>query len=357
MSQKLKEAIESLALERGFAAFGVTKSELHAYAPYYRQWVARGFHAGAPYLTKHGNKRLNPFLLFPQAKSVLMVRFNYLPPEHRPLKAIKDPHSAQVARYAFGQDYHNVLKKKLKDWARAIEVLPEVQALSFRAFVDSGPLLEKPLAVEAGLGWQGRNGLLIHPDVGSWFFLGSLITNLDLPEDTPIADRCGKCRACVKYCPTGAIVGDKVIDSTRCLAYLSIEYQGVIEERWRRAFGTRIFGCDDCQLICPWNRYAEPTTEQAFWATHGLEEPDLLRLYSLTEEQYRQWFEQSPIKRPGYAAWLRNIAIAIGNAPYKEDYQLLLKERARHKNPVVAEHALWALKEQELKRKLAPKLS
>lgn len=350
MSIELKAAIEKLALDNGFEAFGVTKSQLESYAPYYRQWVARGFHGGAPYLTKHGNKRLNPFLLFPQARSILMVRFNYLPPEHRPLKSKIEPHTAQVARYAFGQDYHDVLRKKLKDWAKAIEALPEVQALSFKAFVDSGPILEKPLAVEAGLGWQGRNGLLIHPDAGSWFFLGSLITNIELPEDGPMQDQCGKCRACINYCPTGAIVGDKIVDSMRCLAYLSIEYQGVIEERWRKAFGTRIFGCDDCQLICPWNRYAKPTREAAFWASRGLESPDLLKLYSLTEQQYQTLFDGSPLKRPGYAAFLRNVAIAIGNSPYRKEYEGLLQERALSQNLLIAEHASWALAEQRAKK-------
>lgn len=352
MSQELKEAIGQLALNLGFDAFGVTKSQLKNYAPYYRQWVARGFHGGAPYLTKHGNKRLNPFLLFPQARSVLMVRFNYLPPEHRPLKSTQDPHTAQIARYAFGKDYHDVLRHKLRQWAIAIQALPEVQSLSFKAFVDSGPILEKPLAVEAGLGWQGRNGLLISPQDGSWFFLGSLITNLDLPEDQPIKEQCGKCRACIKFCPTGAIVGDKIVDSKKCLAYLSIEHQGIIEEKWRKYFGTRIFGCDDCQLICPWNRYAQPTIEQAFWAQRGLDNPDLLILYSLTVAEYDDWFQGSPMKRPGYAAFLRNVAIAIGNAPYREEYEALLMQRSLSDNPVIAVHANWALAEQRRKKAL-----
>lgn len=352
MSQELKDAIEALAREQGFDGFGVTKSTLKKYAPYYRQWVARGLHAWAPYLTKHGNKRLNPFELFPQAKSVLMVRFNYLPAEHRPLKAPLAPHVAQVARYAFGRDYHKVLKKKLKALAQKIEDLPLVKSLSYRPFVDSGPLLEKPLAVEAGLGWQGRNGLLIHPQAGSWFFLGSLITDLDLPEDQPQSEQCGKCRACIKYCPTGAIVGDKIIDSQRCLAYLSIEHQGIIPEKWRKAFGTRIFGCDDCQLICPWNRYATPTQEPNFWAQNGLDNADLLKLYALSEQEYEQWFISSPLKRPGYISWLRNVSIAIGNAPYRKEYLPLLKQRALSGHDVVAEHAQWALNEQLRKAQL-----
>ena len=342
----LTQAIKEIGLRLGFNQIRMTDTNLQAYEAYYRQWVARGFHAGMHYMVKHGDKRLDPCALYPETRSIIVVSLNYLPPSKPKWVRRESPEIGVIARYAFGKDYHYVLRDKLKLFVEEIKKLKEAQNMAGRLFVDSAPILEKPLAEKAGIGWQGKNGLIIHPQEGSWFFLGVILTNLELTFDEPMTPSCGACKACLKICPTQAIVAPKIINSKRCIAYLTIEYQGIIDENLRPLIGQRIFGCDDCQAVCPWNRYASPTPEKAFWDSKGITAPDLLTLYSFNEEEYQRLFSESPLGRCGYAGWLRNVAIAIGNAPYNNKYLQLLKDRSVSSNPVIADHAHWALRQQ-----------
>jgi epoxyqueuosine reductase len=342
----LKDLIIQTGLSLGFDDVRIASPDTTAYHPFFRQWVARGLHGDLFYMVKHGNKRLNPQLLLPETRAIIVVRMNYLPPSRPHFIKKYQPHIGVVARYAFGRDYHKVLKKRLEIFAQEIHKLKEVQNLQYRAFVDSGPVLEKPLAEAAGLGWQGKNGLIINRSSGSWFFIGTLLTNLSLLPDNPVTNDCGACKACIKICPTDAFISPKILDSKKCISYLTIEYKGIIPIELRDKIGQRIFGCDDCQAICPWNRYATPTLEKEFWDQRGLTEPNLLTLYSYDQQHYEKLFAGTPLYRTGYAAWLRNVAIAIGNAPFHQDYLPLLKERSQHIDSIIATHAQWALDKQ-----------
>lgn len=352
--KELTEKIKSIGLGLGFNDVKITDTDLSAYIPYYRQWIARGFAANMDYMVYHGNKRLSPADLVPGTRRVIVTRLDYLPPQSLRFegkRASKSDGRAVIARYTLGRDYHKVLKKKLKNYQLAIEELLGQKQETMRGFVDSAPLLEKPLAEKAGIGWQGKNGLIVSA-TGSWFFLGSLVTNLELEIDEPVSNKCEKCQACLKICPTKAIIGPKQVDTHKCIAYLTIEHKGVIPVSLRPLFGQRIFGCDDCQMICPWNRWAKTTVEKDFFARRGLDKADLKQFAFLTQESFQQLFAGSAVLRVGYEGFLRNVAIALGNGEISKDYYAALNVLAEHPSPLVREHASWALLHQGRKRKL-----
>jgi epoxyqueuosine reductase len=257
---------------------------------------------------------------------------------------LASPERAFIARYALGRDYHKLMRQRLQRLAGRIEA--EVGAFGYRAFVDSAPVLEKALGRNAGLGWIGKNTLLLSRDAGSYFFLGELFTDLPLPVDTPPPDHCGTCRACIDVCPTQAIVGPYQLDARRCISYLTIEHPGSIPEALRPAIGNRVFGCDDCQAFCPWNKFARPTAEADFQPRHGLDSASLVRLFRWEEEEFLERTAGSAIRRLGHERWLRNLAVALGNAPAAPNIVAALRQRLRHPSPLVREHVLWALRRQ-----------
>lgn len=360
--QKLTEKIKEIGRHIGFSDIRITDLDLKDYHPYYRQWVARGFALGLDYMVTHGDKRLYPQKLFPQAQRAIVVRLDYHPPELLRMQ-IKDDrglkNSGLIARYSLGRDYHKVLKAKLKTYRdKILELLQDLKSQGekqdefqlelcqlpphFRAFVDSAPLLEKPLAEKAGIGWQGKNSLILNKS-GSWFFLGNLLTSLPLTVDQKVQSACAKCRACEKICPTQAISSSKFVDTKRCIAYLTIENKGSIPEDLRPLIGNRIFGCDDCQLICPWNRFAKKSLEQDFFERRGLAHPSLPSLASLTSSQFDKVFQGSAVMRAGFECFLRNVAVALGNAEPTQRNIKALKSLAQNSNLLVREHAYWAL--------------
>jgi epoxyqueuosine reductase len=267
---------------------------------------------------------------------------DYLPERVMPTQAVlDDPQRAFVSRYALGRDYHKVLRTRLQKLADRISA--RVGAFGYRVFTDSAPVLEKALAEQAGLGWIGKHTNLIHRDTGSWFFLGELYTDLPLPLDAPATNHCGSCHACIDICPTGAIVAPYELDARRCISYLTIELHGPIPLELRPLIGNRIYGCDDCQLVCPWNKFAQPTREPDFAPRHGLDAPQLVALFAWTEEEFLRNTEGSAIRRIGYERWLRNIAVALGNAPRSGSVTAALRARVEHPSALVREHVAWAL--------------
>jgi epoxyqueuosine reductase len=281
----------------------------------------------------------------PGTLRIISVRMDYLPPDAKTITILNNSNKAFVSRYAVGRDYHKVLKKKLLTLAK--QITEHVGPFGYRAFVDSAPVLEKPLAVAAGLGWQGKNTNIINRFAGSYFFLGELYTDLPLPQDAPVKNHCGTCQACLTACPTKAFVAPYVLDARRCISYLTIEFKGSIPLEFRKAMGNRIYGCDDCQLVCPWNRYAKPTTEADFQPRHQLLESDLIDLFRWTEKDFAEKTAGTSIHRIGYESWIRNIAIALGNAPpHPIIIQALHEKLAQTTSEIIREHILWALTEQ-----------
>ena len=325
-------------------------------------WLADGMHGQMAFLEQHHDKRANPALLVEGTRTIVSVRMNYLQdvPKPRTVADNERPNHAIIARYARGRDYHKVMRSRLKKLAKRIEtMLPNWQGLDvgadmpfvFRPFSDSAPIFERPLADEAGLGWTGKHTLLINREAGSFFVLGELFLSLSLPEDAPVSEHCGSCFACAKVCPTDAIVAPYQLDARACISYLTIEHEGIIDEKYRRAMGNRVFGCDDCQLICPWNRYAKTTTVSDFHARHGLDNRTLLDLWQWSEDYFLSHTEGSPIRRTGYVNFLRNLAIGIGNAPFHTDNLAQLKARLGQHGDMLDEHITWAIDEQISKEK------
>lgn len=340
----LATQIKHWGYELGFQQVGITDTALVESESRLNEWLALGYHGDMSYMEKHGVKRSQPEALVPGTLRIIAVRMDYLPPEANIAEALGNPTKAFVSRYATGRDYHKVIKKKLQTLAKKIST--EVGAFGYRAFVDSAPVLEKPLAAKAGLGWQGKHTNLINRHAGSYFFLGELYTDLPLPIDQPVKNHCGSCHACLDVCPTQAIVAPYVLDARRCISYLTIELKGSIPVEFRKTMGNRIYGCDDCQLVCPWNRYAKPSVDPDFQPRHGLLDCDLLELFRWTEETFLKKTEGSAIRRIGYESWLRNIAIALGNAPTSEAIISALKARLNDASPIVREHVEWALENQ-----------
>jgi epoxyqueuosine reductase len=339
---KLARQIKSWGKELGFNQVGIAGTDLPKDEARLNRWLADGYHGEMGYMARHGSKRSRPHELVPGTVRVIAARMDYQPVEQRsPNALLDDGRHAYIARYALGGDYHKVLRRRLQQLADRIADV--AGPFGYRAFVDSGPVLEKPLARDAGLGWIGKHTNLINQDSGSWFLLGELLTDLPLPVDTPAKDHCGSCRACIDVCPTGAIVAPYLLDARRCISYLTIELRGSIPVEFRRAMGNRIFGCDDCQLICPWNKFARPTCEPAFAPRHGLDDVTMIELFGWSEAEWRQKTAGSAIRRAGYVGWLRNIAVALGNAPSSPTVVQALQARADDPSAVVREHVAWAL--------------
>lgn len=337
-----RNTIAAWAGELGFQEIGISDVDLSAHEPHVRAWLQAGFAGDMGYLQRNVDKRLHPELLQAQTCRVISARMDYLPPNTEPIRILEDPSKAYISRYALGRDYHKVLRRRLAKLAKRInEVLPHHL---FRAFTDSAPVLEKALAAKAGLGWMGKHTLLLNEHAGSWFFLGEIYTNAPLTiDEIEVKDACGKCNACATVCPTNAIIGPKKLDATRCISYLTIEHKGTIPEPLRAAMGNRIYGCDDCQLYCPWNREATVTTEADFQPRHGLASADLLSLFALTEDEFLHMTEGSAIRRIKYEQWQRNLAIALGNGPASKAAIDLLRARLTSASEMVAEHIVWAL--------------
>lgn len=329
----------------GFQQLGVAGIELGADETHLLNWLRQGRHGEMDYMASHGSKRSRPQELVPGTLRVVSVRMDYLPAQARPgFDVLAEPQRAYVARYALGRDYHKLMRTRLQKLANRIA--ERVGPFGYRAFVDSAPVLERALARDAGLGWIGKHTCLINRDAGSWFFLGELYTDLPLPLDTPASAHCGTCRRCLDICPTQAIVAPYEVDARRCIAYLTIELRGPIPLELRRAMGNRVFGCDDCQLVCPWNKFATPTVEADFSPRHDLDDAALIELFEWDEAEFLRRTEGSPIRRTGHVGWLRNIAVALGNAPYSAATVAALEQRRHHPAEIVREHVAWALAEQ-----------
>lgn len=345
---ELAEKIKCWGKELGFAEVGITDIDLSEHEQQLQRWLDLGYHGEMEYMAAHGMKRARPAELVPGTKSIVSVKMNYLPPDASFARALKNSTTAYISRYALGRDYHKVLRNRLKKLGQRIE--QEVGQYGFRPFVDSAPVLERQVAEKAGLGWRGKNSLLIHKQAGSWFFLGELFVDLPLPPDhKQVEEGCGKCNACISLCPTGAIVEPYVVDARRCISYLTIEQQGAIPEEFRPLLGNRIYGCDDCQLVCPWNRFGQLTDEEDFHPRKTLKDRELLELFAWDESTFLKNTEGSPIRRIGHERWQRNLAVGLGNANYDEQIIAALTEKLPHVSELVQEHIHWALEQQKLK--------
>ena len=341
---QLSKEIKEWGKELGFQKVGITDIDLQQHEAGLQQWLDNNYHGEMDYMAKHGMKRARPDELHPGTLRVISVRMDYLPEHAQFARSLQDKSSAYISRYALGRDYHKVVRKKLKQLGQKIE--QRVGQLGYRPFVDSAPVLERPLAEKAGLGWTGKHSLLLDEQAGSWFFIGELMVDLPLPVDQTVEDKCGQCVACLKICPTQAIVAPYIVDGRRCISYLTIELQGPIPVEFRKAIGNRIYGCDDCQLICPWNRFASTSEEADYQARRQLQQQPLLALFSWSETEFLSNTEGSAIRRIGYQRWLRNIAVALGNAPTTPAIIDALKNKLQQSDSeLVNEHIRWALEQ------------
>jgi len=340
--EELAQQIRAWSRELGFQQTGFSDTQLSAHEAHLNKWLSKGYHGEMDYMQRHGTRRSRPQELHPGTIRVISVRLDYLPESAGDVEVLlKDSSKGVVSRYALGRDYHKMMRKRLQKLAQQIE--QQTGPFGYRVFVDSAPVLEKALAEKAGLGWIGKHSNLINKKAGSWFFLGEIYTDLPLPTDDPVDNHCGDCSKCIDICPTQAIVAPYTVDARRCISYLTIELRGNIPEELRPLMGNRIYGCDDCQLVCPWNRFAQPTVETDFAPRHGLDAPDLIELFQWNEEQFLKRTEGSPIRRIGYESWLRNIAVALGNTVTSEAVIEALQSRRQHDSNVVREHVEWAL--------------
>ncbi len=338
----LRRSLDRWAEELGFRRVGVSGVELGEAEARLLQWLDLGYHGDMDYLARHGSKRSRPAELVPGTLRVLSLRMDYFPDTARDAAdVLADPALAYVSRYALGRDYHKVLRQRLERLAQRIGA--EVGPFNYRVFTDSAPVMEVELARRAGLGWRGKHTLLLDREAGSWFFLGEIYTDLPLPVDAPVAEHCGTCSRCIEACPTGAIVAPYLLDARRCISYLTIEHHGSIPEDLRPLLGNRIYGCDDCQLVCPWNKFAGPAQCEEFRVRNGLDAASLVELFAWTEEEFERRLAGSAIRRIGHERWLRNIAVALGNAPTGETVIAALRERGEHPSALVREHVTWAL--------------
>jgi len=340
---ELAAKIKSWGEDFGFQQIAITDTNLDSAAARLTQWLENNYQGDMAWLAEHGDKRWRPDLLLPGTSRVIVGRMNYLPKETSLVKILRNPDKAYVSRYAMGRDYHKLIRKRLAQLATKIEQ-HYPGSISQRPFVDSAPVLEKPLAEKAGLGWMGKNTLILNAEAGSWFFLGEIYTSLPLPLDLQQQpNQCGNCSACLTICPTKAFPKPYVLDASRCISYLTIEHKGAIPEEFRPLMGNRVFGCDDCQIVCPWNRQANTTGESDFQPRHSLGDSDLADLFRWSEEEFEQKTAGSPIRRIGYQRWLRNLAIGLGNAADKESAIAALLSRREDSSPMVSEHIEWAI--------------
>lgn len=343
--------IKTWGAELGFAKVGITGVELAEDEAHLLTWLDAGRHGTMDYMQRHGTRRSRPAELQPGTLRVISARMNYLPEGASPdaaWRTLGDGERAYISRYALGRDYHKLVRNRLQKLAERIAA--ETGPFGYRAFTDSAPVLEKALARNAGLGWIGKHTLLLDRDAGSWFFLGELYTDLPLPIDAPATAHCGTCTRCIDVCPTQAITGPYQLDARRCIAYLTIESKDPIPEALRPLMGNRVFGCDDCQLVCPWNKFAQPTHEEDFAPRHGLDGAKLVELFAWSEDEFLKKTEGMPIRRAGYAGFSRNVAVALGNAPHSREVVAALQARVDDPSPLVGEHVKWALAQQASKR-------
>jgi epoxyqueuosine reductase len=340
----LAAKIKSWGKELGFQAVGIADTDLSAAEPRLRAWLASGFAGELDYMRRHGVKRTRPASLVPGTLRVISARMDYRPDAVDASQVLADGSKAFVARYALGRDYHKVLRGRLKKLARRIAA--EIGEFGYRVFTDSAPVMEVELARKAGLGWRGKHTVLIAREAGSYFFLGDIYTDLPLPVDAALEEHCGSCRKCIDVCPTGAIVAPYRLDARRCISYLTIELKGSIPLELRPLIGNRVFGCDDCQIVCPWNRYAQLAGEPDFRVRNGLDRAELVELFAWTEEEFRRRMAGSAILRIGYVRWLRNLAVGLGNAPKGPRVVAALRSRASDSSALVREHVAWALERQ-----------
>lgn len=353
--QQLASQIKQWAQELGFAQAGICDTDLQPEEAKLQQWLDLGMHGEMAYMAEHGMLRARPSELLPGTLRVISVRMDYLPPAAAFATNLADPALAYISRYALGRDYHKLIRSRLKQLGERIE--QQLGSYGYRPFVDSAPVLERPLAAKAGLGWIGKNSLLLNPTAGSWFFLGELLVDLPLPVDQPLSQDCGHCVACITMCPTGAIVAPGVVDARRCISYLTIELKGAIPLEFRPLLGNRIYGCDDCQLVCPVNRTAPLTEQSDFHRRRQWQDQSLLALFLWDEATFLRQTEGSAIRRIGYQRWQRNLAVALGNAPYQAEIIAALQQRASTAEAMVLEHIEWALSQQLQKQQQADKTS
>ena len=339
---QLAASIKTWGRELGFQQVGIAGVELDEHEAHLQRWLDAGLHGEMDYMAAHGHKRSRPDELVPGTLRVVSLRMDYLPGDTRMTQLLGEPDKAYVSRYALGRDYHKLIRKRLQQLAERIQA--QIGPFGFRAFVDSAPVLEKALASQAGLGWIGKNTLLLNKQAGSWFFLGELFVDLPLPVDAPhTSEHCGRCQACLEICPTAAILAPQQLDARRCISYLTIELKGSIPVELRSLIGNRVFGCDDCQLVCPWNRFARPSVEGDFQPRHGLDNAELAALFRWSEEEFLARTEGSPLRRAGYERWLRNLAVGLGNAPTTIAVLEALELRRDDPSELVREHVAWAL--------------
>lgn len=341
---KLTIDIVQWGADLGFQQVGITDTNLEVTGQQHEAWLAAGYAGEMEYMSRHGEKRYRPELLVPGTLRIITARMDYLTAGAAdPEQVLKDPALGYISRYALGRDYHKLLRKRLQQLAKQIE--ERVGEYGYRIFVDSAPVMEKALAQKAGLGWTGKHSNLLSRDAGSWFFLGEIYTDLPLPVGQPVTSHCGRCTACIDLCPTRAIVAPYQVDARLCISYLTIEHPGSIPVELRALLGNRIYGCDDCQLVCPWNRFANSSSEPDFMPRNGLDAPQLVELFEWSEAEFSRKLEGSPIRRIGHERWLRNIAVALGNSLTTQELVKALKKRKNHHSPVVREHITWALEQ------------
>jgi epoxyqueuosine reductase len=338
-SGNLSSSIKRWGEELGFQAVGIADADLSAAEPRLLEWLGRGWHGEMEYMARHGALRARPAELKPGTLRVISCRMDYLNDERNELPAPSD--LAFIARYARGRDYHKVLRDRLQKLCDRIAA--EIGEFGYRVFTDSAPVMEVELAARAGIGWRGKHTLLLSRDAGSWFFLGEIYCDLPLETDKEVSNSCGTCERCIEVCPTQAIRGPYQLDARRCISYLTIEHKSAIPEELRPLIGNRVYGCDDCQLVCPWNRFARPTKEGDFQTRNGLDRATLVELFGWTEVEFDERLRGSPIRRIGYERWLRNLAVGLGNAPSSPQVIHALAARKNHPSPLVREHVLWAL--------------
>ena len=345
-TENLLDTIRGWGEALGFQALGFTGIDLSQHRDYLDKWLQAGYHGEMAWMARHGDKRSRPDALIPGTCTVITARMDYLPDGADPSAILAQSDKAYISRYALGRDYHKLIRSRLAKLASKIET--HLGSGHYRAFVDSAPVLERALAENAGLGWIGKNTMLLNDKAGSWFFLGEIYTDIPLPKDPPkTVDHCGSCRACLDVCPTNAFVDPWVLDARKCISYLTIEYDGVIPEDLRPAMGNRIYGCDDCQLVCPWNKFAQTTSEPDFSPRHQLDAIDLLECFAWDEPTFLARTEGSAIRRIGFQRWRRNVAIALGNATTTDAIKQGLRAALPDSSAVVQEHIEWALAQHE----------
>lgn len=341
------EQIKAWANALGFSQVGIADCNMDSADERLQAWLDKQYHGDMHYMENNRDLRKHPEKLLPGTLRIISVRMDYLPENHNSVAVLHQKNKAYISRYALGRDYHKVLRKRLNQLAEKINDHLKSHNLIYRAFTDSAPILERHLAAKAGIGWVGKNTMIMNQHAGSWFFLGELFINLPLPVDQPVTAHCGSCTACIDVCPTKAIVAPYQLDARKCISYLTIEYKGSIDLALRPLMGNRIYGCDDCQLFCPWNKFAQFTTEKDFQPRHNLKDADLVDLFAWDEDTFLKKTEGSAMRRAGYQNWLRNIAVALGNAETTVEIITALQSREHHPSELVREHVAWALSQHQ----------